>query len=89
MTIHVILSLFSSHVIYSDSLTKKTFFVCRVRLHKKHQIEKCIENTLLKLRYKINRKFLRHVIEQFFVLNVILHRLKIPLRDSHGLLLPF
>ena len=58
-----------------------------MRLHEKQQIEKCTENTLLKLRYKINRKFSRHVIEQFFVLNVILHRLKITLLDSHDLLI--
>ena len=49
MTILVILSLFSSHVILVDSLTKKTFFSCAAVVYKKHQNEKCTENALFKL----------------------------------------
>ena len=53
----VILSFFSSNVIYSDSPTKKTFYGSQAGLHKKHPIEKCTENTELKVRYKINGTF--------------------------------
>ncbi len=83
MSILVIFSLFSSHVIFCRFSQEKDFFAGVMRVHKKQQIAKCTENALLKLKYKINIKFLRHVIEQFFVLNVILHRLKITLLDSH------
>ncbi len=48
-------------------------------------LKKCTENPILKLSSKINRIFLRHVIEQFFVMNGIVHRLKITLIDKNAL----
>ena len=48
-----------------------------MRLHKKHPIEKCTENTHLKLRYKINGTFLRHSVYTFVLQNINVHLLKI------------
>lgn len=57
-----------------------------MRLHKKHPIEKCTENTHLKLRYKINGTFLRHSVYTFVLQNIIVHLLKITLQNDLTLL---